>query len=523
MGARADLGLDSSWSQLFATEGRSVRLSDDLDMLRNLGPRSDDVVLTYTTGEGDDLASPLRVYTATAFDGTRWSRGSSSGGVQFSDDEVLWPEDPGDDGEAARIDVTLENFRDSLLPITTDPRRVLADGRWVYSDDRDQVQSESPNDQGYTYAVETYVRPLDPESLRAAEGPDPDDDRYLEVPETSSAEQVAELARSITADETTRYDQALTLQTYLRDTTRFTYSTEVPSPDADDAVWTFLQDRTGYCVQFATAMTVMARDLGIPARLAVGFLPGRRDIGTSTYEVTGRRSHAWPELYFPGSGWVRFEPTPSIQTGPAPGYADPLLQGGAVPTQVPEPVPSAETTDASAEPEESSAAPTLVEAADPGASDSQQSQRWSVLLLAAGGVLLVGAAVVLALRRRQRRHEPVRSDAERTWTEVRSRLGAMAMDWPESVPPGQVPAWVSGEIFTRTGRDAPEDLVEEVANLGRIVADERYAQSAGTVDRATLDTLASTIVSGVADELSARPPHADGPTAPRGARGSRNA
>jgi transglutaminase-like putative cysteine protease len=70
-------------------------------------------------------------------------------------------------------------------------------------------------------------------------------------------------------------------------------------------------------------MTMMARTLGIPARVGVGFLPGDNN-GDGTYVVTGRKSHAWPELYFAGQGWVRFEPTPAVQSGLPPLWSDPF-------------------------------------------------------------------------------------------------------------------------------------------------------------------------------------------------------
>src|SRR5690606_12778697 len=134
----------------------------------------------------------------------------------------------------------------------------------------------------------------------------------------------------------------------------FEYSTTVPEPVTGDPVWDFLEDGRGYCVQFATAMTVMARSLGIPARMAVGFLPGTIQQGGGDerfFEVRGDRAHTWPELYFEGVGWVRFEPTPAEQSGFPPAYADPFANpdddptlGGELPSSVP--TPSAAPTSA---------------------------------------------------------------------------------------------------------------------------------------------------------------------------------
>ena len=83
--------------------------------------------------------------------------------------------------------------------------------------------------------------------------------------------------------------------------------------------------KQGYCVQFATAMTMMARAAGIPARMATGFLPGSATQGVWT--VTAADAHAWPELYLDGVGWTRFEPTPAVRSGAPPIYAADLPVG----------------------------------------------------------------------------------------------------------------------------------------------------------------------------------------------------
>jgi hypothetical protein len=82
----------------------------------------------------------------------------------------------------------------------------------------------------------------------------------------------------------------------------------------------FYETRRGYCVQFATAMIMMARAQGIPARMAIGFLPGEA-VGTAKYIVKASDAHAWPELFFQGYGWLRFEPTPGARSGTPPPYA----------------------------------------------------------------------------------------------------------------------------------------------------------------------------------------------------------
>ena len=133
---------------------------------------------------------------------------------------------------------------------------------------------------------------------------------YLQVPETTPA-RVFDLARRITADTANPYDQAVAIQDYLR--TAYPYSLNVPLPPSGrDVVDYFLFDlRRGYCDYYASAMVVMARGLGIPARLAVGYAPGEYDARRDRLVVREKDAHSWPELYFPGYGWVPFEPTPA--------------------------------------------------------------------------------------------------------------------------------------------------------------------------------------------------------------------
>ena len=133
---------------------------------------------------------------------------------------------------------------------------------------------------------------------------------YLQLPPALPS-RVADLAARITVDTTNPYDQAIAIQNYLRST--YPYSLDVPLPPAGrDVVDYFLFDlRQGYCDYYASAMVVMARSLGIPARLAVGYAPGEYDARKDRLVVREKDAHAWPELYFPGYGWIPFEPTPA--------------------------------------------------------------------------------------------------------------------------------------------------------------------------------------------------------------------
>src|SRR5699024_5096146 len=114
------------------------------------------------------------------------------------------------------------------------------------------------------------------------------------------------------------------IQNWFRRAGNFTYTLEpADSGNGMETIENFLTDeRQGYCEQFASAMAMMARSLGIPARVAVGFLSGERN--DDTYVFRGTDMHAWPELYLDGVGWVRFEPTPGQRTGAPPAFGSNL-------------------------------------------------------------------------------------------------------------------------------------------------------------------------------------------------------
>ena len=176
-------------------------------------------------------------------------------------------------------------------------------------------------------------------------------DEVLEVP-PRLPDSVGELADEVTANVDSDFEKAVALQQWFREDGDFTYDLrDSPEGNGIDDLATFLDPdigRVGYCEQFAASMAVMARLLGIPARVAVGFLdpdpvPGADD----TYVYSAHDLHAWPELFFPGAGWVRFEPTPGGPDGRAQTVPDYTRQGvdvGDPSTQSSAPSPSAGPT-----------------------------------------------------------------------------------------------------------------------------------------------------------------------------------
>jgi transglutaminase-like putative cysteine protease len=172
------------------------------------------------------------------------------------------------------------------------------------------VRLETPILQNQEYTVVAAYSTATVQDLRAAGEDYPDwlRRRYLQLPR-SLPRRVIEEAHQVTSGATSAYDKAVALESWLRDT--YTYSTHVdPVPPGVDWVDYFLNEsRQGYCDYFATAMVVMLRSEGVPARVASGFAPGDYDPGTGVATVRENHAHSWVEAYFPRYGWITFEPS----------------------------------------------------------------------------------------------------------------------------------------------------------------------------------------------------------------------
>ncbi len=160
---------------------------------------------------------------------------------------------------------------------------------------------------GDSYQVVSSLTTVDQESLRQAGTDYPPwiVPRYLQLPD-SLPPRVTRLAEQITANHETAYDKARAIEAYLRS---ITYNEQISAPAAgQDGVDYFLFDvQEGYCDYYASAMVVMLRSIGVPARYVRGYSQGSRKEGS--YHLQEKDSHAWPEVYFPAFGWIEFEPT----------------------------------------------------------------------------------------------------------------------------------------------------------------------------------------------------------------------
>ncbi|MGI8794227.1 MAG: transglutaminaseTgpA domain-containing protein, partial [Acidimicrobiales bacterium] len=171
---------------------------------------------------------------------------------------------------------------------------------------------------GLKYSVRSSIPQLDPDALRTAPAVAPRSiaDRNLALPPLSA--RVKGFAQQLVANQPTPYDQAMAIQGFFRD--NYTYDLNAAIGHDARTIERFLfNNRSGYCEQFAGTFAVLARAVGLPSRVAVGFTPGvLKDDGL--YHVFDENAHAWPEVYLHGFGWVAFEPTPGRGAPGAEGY-----------------------------------------------------------------------------------------------------------------------------------------------------------------------------------------------------------
>lgn len=203
------------------------------------------------------------------------------------------------------------------LPAAFRPEQIDLDNARVIAESLSLVAGDASSD-GSVYTVVSRIPEPTPAELRASLPVLRSQwAHYLELPGDFPSS-VRELALSITRTAATPYDKALALQNYLRDPNNFTYDLDAPSGHSDHALERFLFDtKRGYCEQFAGSYAAMARAVGLPARVAVGFTPGDRD-RNGVFHVSNKQAHAWPEVWFQGVGWTSFEPTPG-RFAPTPG------------------------------------------------------------------------------------------------------------------------------------------------------------------------------------------------------------
>ncbi|MET9965680.1 DUF3488 and transglutaminase-like domain-containing protein [Streptomyces sp. NPDC006356] len=322
--------------------GGTISAVNPLVSLRDsLNVEEDREVLTLRTDTADLSSLYLRIVSLDDFDGTTWQ--PSKRNIQAVPDEFPTPFGLGPDVKRTQVETTISAadwYAQNWLPMPYPPSGVDIRGNWRYEPlGMTVVGDRRQTTRGATYTVRSLdVQPTAEQLANAPEPPSALKREFTELPD-SLPSVVARTAREVTEGATSHYEQAVKLQEYFAITGGFQYDTNVKVGSGREAIARFLKDKQGFCVHFSFAMAAMARSLGIPARVAVGFAPGTPQ-SASSVSVGLRDAHAWPELYFEGVGWTRFEPTPT--RGSVPEYTQPDTPGSTLP-DVARPTQSAST------------------------------------------------------------------------------------------------------------------------------------------------------------------------------------
>jgi transglutaminase-like putative cysteine protease len=365
-------------------------------------------VLRVTT----DVPGYIRLVTVPEFDGVGWRPAEASEGVPLDLRQQL--PDPGrGEGASVRIEI-MSDLAQRFLPAPS-PLRSIEEvaGREVrYDAATGTALVDRPFEEGDVYELTMYRQRPTAEALRnisfftTLEG-----GRYTEVPDDLDG-RIREIAIEWAADTDNVFDKVVAIEQRLHSSGEFRYQVDTHLRSGSSSILEFLtESRAGFCQQFAATMAAMLRSIGIQSRVVVGYATGV-PVASGEYSVTTDFAHAWVEVYFPGWGWMPFEPTPTrtnavtyVSSGDEPCAGrdcvdNPPPRTGDTPTGVREAIDRAFENDPRTGPRGATGDPGTIDIADDA---SPISARMALLL----GAILVGLVLLLvppvrALRRRVR-------------------------------------------------------------------------------------------------------------------------
>lgn len=277
--------------------------------------RPDDTLMMRVRAPGPDF---WRGQSFDTWDGTTWTLSSDSTRTITGGNPLVIPPSPGDapaTGDDFVATFYLERPGPNVIFSAARPVEVYFPDARLYQLRDGTLRAAVDLGAGAVYTVVSSRQPVTSDLLRLAdplvyEIPDDFAAVYLQLPETP--QRVLDLATEVTKNAPTTYDKVRALEAWMASNT--TYSLDIPAlPAGADAVDHYLfEAKQGFCEQIGSSLVVMLRSLGIPARLAVGYVPGERNPFTGMYEVRASDAHSWAEVWFPGVGWQSFDPTAQV-------------------------------------------------------------------------------------------------------------------------------------------------------------------------------------------------------------------
>lgn len=477
-GARASAMVD--WKGLGSSSGTRVTLSPLVDIQSRLVNQKNTEVFTVRS----DVRANWRLTALDSFDGRLWKASQ-----RFSKVDSQLPGAGSTEAHTALVkqDFTVDQLSQIWLPAAFEPRKVdiLSKGpvtRWEPI--TATLIVDKPSSDGLKYSVTSRLPTYEATDLRNSVAPPPQtiSSQFLSLPGDFPA-RVRKLATDLTSGAATPYDKALALQNFFRQDGNFRYTLEVQKGHSDNRLEQFLfESRAGYCEQFAGSYAAMARAIGLPARVAVGFTPGDIDASDPTlFHVLGKHAHAWPEVYLTGYGWVPFEPTPgrgapnAAYTGVSEQQDSPPLAtipNASTSTTItdPEPIPGATGAGGALPAEPVDGGSTSTTAPGPQRSSGNGWAGWLLYTLAA--IILVYVGAVMLGRRawralRRRRAASARAQIDLAWREAVESLGILGV----SARSAETPLEFADRARQRTRLEAPFHELASLATEARYSGD----------------------------------------------------
>jgi transglutaminase-like putative cysteine protease len=481
--------------------GSRVVVSPLVDIRGRLVEQADVEVFSVRTEE----PAYWRLTSLDVFDGAVWT---SKADYSEADGSLPSLVQSGTETVEANQEFTIEALAAVWLPAAYEPRAfgTEADVGVGYEPKSSTliVNSDFDSSDGLTYAVRSAMPRYDRATLEAL----PDDvppeiaDRYLDLPDDFSPE-AQRIAEEETAGATGPYEKAYDLQWYFQN--NFEYSLDVQVGHSSNRIEDFLASGVGYCEQFAGSFAAMARSIGLPSRVAVGFTQGERDPDEpGVFRVRGEHAHAWPEVYIEGAGWVAFEPTPGRGAPGAVNYTDLAVQqetSGSDTTAIPldQTTPSTLSDQAQAEDGLEDLPENDVNAAAPGGDDGASNQWLPAALVALAILIGLGVLYAYALPKVKRRRrlkisgaelDPARERVEEIWDETVDTMAAAGVDLDRSETPNE---------FARRAAGAVDVNRDSMRTLGALTTTSRYASDSPTSEDIRRAEDASATVRGEVD------------------------
>jgi hypothetical protein len=306
-----------------------TKLRDDLRL-----PKERQILVYTTTAASPDY---LRMTTLDRFSDAGWQSSNLTGNSKNNSVKNQLPRPSGLTTAAVEPVTTkihITNLNAKWLPAPAVPNRVEVDGSWLYDPTSETVfsiRTDTKKLKKIYRVTSLHVAPDRTVLAKATAAQVPDAVLPYQLdPGSEVTPKVRLITEQITASQPSPYAKVAALQAFFtdpRENFRYSVSSRVNGINSKSALEDFLTFREGFCEQYASAMAAMIRVAGVPARVAIGFTPGTLQ-KNGTYRVTTKDAHAWPEAWFQGSGWVRFEPTPRSDQISVPSYARANADGG---------------------------------------------------------------------------------------------------------------------------------------------------------------------------------------------------